>query len=253
MTDSLSTSSSDHCSLITDHSSAPGHAEATAIRQDFATSIAGLQAYVSMGFRLMDVKARLPHGGFISWCKEHLGDLSRPHLYRSKFTAEILCEMAGIKCLTRETFGILPPEILALIEGTTQRSLMATVQEYRHDAAESEATALCEARWAVNPGLRDEWQPKCLSGLLTHVLALRGMDGQTATAGLPRGQQQAGQLLCRDVASMRHNWAHWPTIPPLTQTRFLSELPTAFLGAPPSVLDALEAALAAARREQAAA
>jgi hypothetical protein len=225
----------------------PGLSEAFAIRRDYETSLKGLRAFVSMGLRLIDVKARLPHGQYMAWISKLLPDLTHRHLHRSRLVAEGLCQMAGIKLDPRVQFEELPPEILALIDGASgYRTLLATVQEYRHDAAEDEARLLCEARWAVNPILRDEWEPKVLSGEITCVHALRGMDGQE-NSGQPRGNEHVGALLLRNVGSLMLHWDKWDTVAPRMRGEFLTKLPEAFVGAPPAVLDALEMALNKAR------
>ena len=167
---------------------APGAVEAAAIRADHAVATAGMRAFVRMGFRLMDVKSRLPHGSYVKWCEEYLGDLSRPHLHRAKFIAE-----GFSKCVPCETFENLPPEILQIIDGASEsggyRALLAEVHEFPAlIGSEADAKKACEFRWSRHSEEQDDWEPRVLSGELNYHRALTGMLGSSATAGKSRAE-----------------------------------------------------------------
>lgn len=226
--------------MITDLSPAvldePGLIEATAIEHDYERALKGLRAYVSMGLRLMDVKARLPHGKYLPWCETYLPRISKPHLHRAKFIAEGLCEKAGIKCLPRETFDdSLPEEIETFVEGASgYRALMAGIQEFRQDSDETAARETCMKLFAADAELRDEWEPRALSGELPWTLVLRGIKGQEATAGKKRSDPDYAILIFRSVTTVRNGFAKWGELPEQTQDeaiialkQLVSEMPAA--------------------------
>ncbi len=66
----------------------PGHAEAEEIRSLYESTNRGMRAFVVMGFRLLEIKARLPHGGYMAWMQKNLPQLSSRHLHRSRQVAE---------------------------------------------------------------------------------------------------------------------------------------------------------------------
>lgn len=161
-------------------SGAPGEVEADAIRTDYAVAMDGLRAFVRMGFRLMEVKARLPHGGYMPWCESFLPGLSKSHIHRAKSVAEQIGAL--LKCPTHGTFENLPPEILALIDTAgSQRGLLAGIHEFSETENEGKAKSQCEARWKKKPVERDEWEPKVLAGDISYLSALRGMLGKETT------------------------------------------------------------------------
>lgn len=194
---------------------APGMLEATAIEHDYEHAMKGLRHYVIMGIRLMDVKERLPHGQYLPWCEKYIHRVSKTHLHRAKFIAEGLCERVGIKCPTRETFdATLPPEFEAIVDGASGvRALMADIQEFRQDHDEETARAKCEAMFHSDPEMRDEWEPRALSGELSWTLVLRGIAGQEATAGKRRSDPDYTILVPRSLTTIRNGFSHWASLP----------------------------------------
>lgn len=198
----------------------PGLPEAAAIREDHATATAGMRAFVRMGFRLMDVKSRLPHGEYIPWCEKFLKGLSKPHLHRAKFIADHFS-----KCLTCETFDELTPEALQIIDGTGGiYSLMAAIQDFPEIiGSEADAKKSCEARWERHPEERDDWEPRVLSGEMNYHRALTGMLGSSATAGKPREPVRPFEILLNASWKMAKHFASFDGLPPLAQARVIEE------------------------------
>jgi hypothetical protein len=220
----------------------PGAVEATRIRELYTTAVAGVRAYVEMGFRLMDTKARLPHGQYIAWCDKHLAGLSRPVLFRAKTIAEGL-----VKCFQAETFGSLPPAALELIDGHAgHRALLATIQEYRHDETEETSRIACEKRWKEDlrgAQLRDEWYPRIMAGEVTYTQALSGMNG-SESAGKKRPDACHFSLLRRDFTSIATSIGHWDELTPEQQSALLTSAPAVVEAAPPALLAAWKEAIA---------
>jgi len=194
---------------------APGLLEATAIEHDYERAIKGLRAYVSMGLRLMEVKERLPHGKYMEWCETYLPRISKIHLHRAKFVAAGLCQMAGIKCTTRDTFEeSLPAEIESILEtSTSHRALLATVHQFQQGPDEDRARLECERFFAADPALRDEWEPKVLSGELTWCRAHAGIAGQVATKGGKRADPEYSVLIPQSLKTLGNGFAQWEKLP----------------------------------------
>jgi hypothetical protein len=219
----------------------PGDVDSTAIRKDYDTTLQGLRAFVRMGFRLMDVKSRLPHGNYSPWCAEHLGGLSRAVLSRAKQIAH-----GFAKCFACETFDRLPPEAIAIIEGCSEkggyRALLAAVHEFPTGALEQKNRLICEGRWQMDAELRDEWEPRVLSGECTYTEALNGMNGQEL-----KGKQRPGSdyygLLTRNLTSLPLCWPKFGELPPEQQSELLVKLPNIAQGAPPVALEVLRKAI----------
>jgi hypothetical protein len=218
----------------------PGLPEAAAIREDHATATAGMRAFVRMGFRLMDVKSRLPHGEYIPWCEKFLKGLSRRHLHRAKFVAEYFSQMCPVG-----TFEELPPEALQLIDGTGGgQSLMAALQDFPEIiGSEADAKKACESRWERHPEERDDWEPRVLSGEMNYHRALTGMLGSSATAGKPRGDVGIFSNLNRAANLMTRHFGHYDQMTEDAQTSFLVSLTQAMEHAPQAVKTAILATL----------
>ena len=192
----------------------PGQLEATAIEFDNEQAMKGRRHYVLMGLRLMDVKARLPHGQFIPWLETHLPTISKPHLHRAKSIAQGLCDMTGVKFIARDKFEAfateLPPELEMIVDGASgYRALMAEIQEFRSDHDEETAKAKCAALFAQDAELRDEWEPRALSGEMSWTLVLRGIAGQVATKGGKRSEPDYASLVPRSLTTIRNGFAKW--------------------------------------------
>jgi hypothetical protein len=218
----------------------PGELEAAAIREDHATATAGMRAFVRMGFRLMDVKSRLPHGEYIPWCDKHLKGLSRRHLHRAKFVAEYFSQMCPVG-----TFEELPPKALELIDGTGGgQSLMAALQDFPEiTGSEADAKKACESRWDRHPEERDDWEPRVLSGELSYLRAIQGMLGSEATAGKPRGEIGVFPNLFRAANLMIRHFGAFDTMTAEAKTSFLVSLSDAMEKAPDDVKKAVRIAL----------
>jgi hypothetical protein len=225
-------------------SEAPGIAEAAAIAADYQVAMSGLRSFVTMGLRLMDVKARLPHGGYLPWCEKFLPKLSKPHLHRAKSIAQGLCEILGVKCLARETFENLPVEMAEIIDGASgYRALLGTIKEFRTDADEARAKATCESFFAADPALRDEWEPRVLAGEMSWCEAVRGIAGHVATAGKKRGEPNYVALLPQSLTTLRNGFAKWGDLPEETRAKAVVEFRSLAAAMPPELRDALKSSL----------
>lgn len=223
----------------------PGTAEAAAIRADYDVAKQGMRAFVSMGLRLMDVKARLPHGHYMPWVAKHLPDLTHRQLHKAKCVAWSLCEAANVKLEPRFQFEDLPPEVLAIIEGaSSQRALLSTVHEFREGAEETLAAGKCEEYFRKDPDLRDEWEPRVLSGEMSWCQAVRGIAGAVATSGVRRGAADYAVLVRKSLVTLRNGFARWGELPDAARAeaaiefrQIVAELPQelrALLGLPKS-------------------
>jgi len=164
----------------------PGKAEAKEILALFDLANKGMRAFVMMGFRLISVKARLPHGQYMHWMEKHLKGLSRFQLHRSRQIAEGIAIRLGwdAQMLHARTFETdLPPEVCDLIDGKSGRALLSELRDFTEDTEDVACRQLCEARWAIDPLERDDWQPRVLSGEMTYHRAYIGMLGADATEG----------------------------------------------------------------------
>lgn len=191
---------------------APGALEAAAIREDHATATSGMRAFVRMGFRLMDVKSRLPHGEYIPWCEKFLKGLSKRHLHRAKFIAENFAKKDS--CVL---FEELPPEALAEIDGANEsggyRALLAEFQDFPEIiGSEADAKKACEARWERKPEERDEWEPRVLSGEMSYHRARTGMLGSVGTKGKARESTKIWTLMTRNANSMKGLWKDYSAL-----------------------------------------
>jgi hypothetical protein len=226
---------------------APGQDEARAIRADYEQSMSGLRAFVRMGFRLVAVKAALPHGQFLTWCDAYLPDLTPRHLQRAKRIAEGLADMAGIKCDPRVVFerADLPSEILALIDGKTgYKALLATVAEYRDDEAERQAEAQCQRLFAADPALRDEWESRVIAGEISWCQAVRGIAGQQSTAGKRRNDPDYERLVFSSLKTLHNGLSgHWDRLPADRRAELVVSLKTMAAEWPADLRHALAAAL----------
>lgn len=220
---------------------APGTLEATAIEYDYEHAMKGLRHYVIMGIRLMDVKARLPHGQYLPWCDKYIPQVSKTHLHRAKFIAEGLCERVGIKCPTRGTFdATLPPEFEAIVDGASGVSaLLADIQEFRQDHDEETARAKCQSLFEDDAELRDEWEPRALSGELSWTLVWRGIKGQEATKGGNRSDPDYSILIPRSFTTLRNGFANWDDLKPEVQDQVVIAAVQLAADMPPAVKAAL--------------
>jgi hypothetical protein len=187
----------------------PGAAEAAEIRALYATAQAGIRAFVLMGFRLIEVKARLPHGGYMRWISENLSDLGRSHLHRSRQVAEGIALHLGWDGSNVPRVGHLPelpPEVLELIDGKSGRALLAELREPLDEKAAKTEEAhrlLCEEVWEHDGGKRDEWEPRVLSGEINYHRAYTGMLGETATAGKAKEEREVWAVFDSKLCAMK--------------------------------------------------
>jgi len=218
----------------------PGMAEAAKIRANYEVAMKGMRAFVDMGFQLIEVKSRLPHGKFMAWVEHFLPDLCHRHLHRARSIAAGFAEMAGVKLDSRVQFDELPPEIVEQIDGATgYRALLAAIHEFRSDELETKNRELCEARWKADPELRDEWEPRVLSGEVTYTYAMRGMTGQELK-GAARPRVDYGKITLRNLTSQPIAWKHWDSFPAEYRNEILLKVPALVEGAPMIVLATLQ-------------
>lgn len=223
----------------------PGDKEAAAIRADYEIFAKGAEAFLRMGLRLIDVKARLPHGQFMDWCEEHLSGLSNRWLQKSKQTASSALKVAGVQMRTAVRIWEspeLPPELAELIEGRSARQLIADIREFRSDELEEKNKRLCEERWARDPEARDEWEPQVLAGEVTYTYAMRGMTGQELK-GAARPRVNYDALISRNLTSLPKCWEKWGELSDEAKTEALNKLPESVSTAPLVVLQTLQRAI----------
>lgn len=194
----------------------PGEMEANAIRKDYEIFAKGAEAFLRMGLRLIDVKARLRHGEYMPWCEENLGELSKPWIHRAKQTAEWAIKRVGTKCLPPVDIWNsekLPLELAEMVDGRSANQLIAEIHEFRQDEAEKKAKAACESAFLDDPELRDEWEPRVLSGELTWCEARVGIAGQTTTKGKKRSAPDYSHLLRSSIVTLGNGFSKWTELP----------------------------------------
>jgi hypothetical protein len=197
----------------------PGMGEAAAIEVDYQAALKGLRSFVRMGFRLMDVKARLPHGQFIPWIQQHLSGLSQRHLYNAKQTAEGICQMLGFKFAPECKFDQLPEEVLQMVDGASgYRALLGCIREFKDSSTEEAAKAKCLTYFDQDPALRDEWEPRVISGEMTWCEAVRGIAGHVATAGKNRAEPNYAILVPQSLTTLKNGFSKWDSMPEETRT-----------------------------------
>lgn len=222
---------------------APGEAEAAAIRADYGVAMDGLRAFVRMGFRLMEVKARLPHGGYMPWCEQFLPELRKSHIHRAKSVAEQIGVM--LKCPTRGTFEDLPSEVLEFIDAAgSQRSLLSKLHDFAESEDNEKARKQCEAIWEKKPVERDEWEPLVLSGDIGYLAALRGMLGAAATKGQSKADPVAASIaLPKALRTMTLHLRAFETLGEHARYEFAIELEEMITHAPAPVREMMLKAL----------
>lgn len=216
-------------------SNAPGETEASAIRADYGVAMDGLRAFVRMGFRLMEVKARLPHGGYIPWCEQYLPSLRKSQIHRAKSIAEQIGAM--LKCPIVGHLEELPAEVLEIIDASqTQKNLLANLHDFAESEDEWKARKQCEAIWEKKPGDRDEWEPLVLSGDIGYLAALRGMLGQAATKGQKKADPKAASIaLPKALRTMTLHLRAFDTLSEHARYEFAIELEEMITHAPAPV------------------
>lgn len=193
----------------------PGDLEAAAIRENYKLVVAGGRAFLLMGLRLIDVKARLRHGEYMPWCEAHLPDLSKPWIHRAKQTAEWALKRVGIPNVYQVDIWNsqnLPAELAEMVDGRSANQLIAEIHEFRQDETEQKAKAACESAFLDDPELRDEWEPRVLSGELTWCEARVGIAGQTTTKGKKRPAPDYSQLLRSSIVTLSNGFSKWADI-----------------------------------------
>lgn len=193
----------------------PGKLEANAIRTDYEIFTSGAEACLRMGLRLIDVKARLPHGKYMPWCEEHLSDLRKSSIHRAKQAAEIALKSIGQMSNALDIWNSheLPEELAELVHGKSSRQLIAEIHEFRQDEVEKKAQAACESAFLDDPELRDEWEPRVLSGELTWCEARVGIAGQTTTKGKKRTAPDYSHLLRSSIVTLGNGFSKWNDLP----------------------------------------
>lgn len=230
----------------------PGEVDAAAIRKDYATFAKGAEAFIRMGLRLMDVKARLPHGRYMAWTREHLPDLKQAWIQRAKQTAEGVLAMAGIKYLPPvgiwEAEGF-PPALAQLLDGKSARQLISDVHDFNSPDNGPEYQKWCEEKWQEDPALRDEFEPSVQCGDRTYKQAKIAMLGVKDRGGA-RSPIEYLAIAKRNARSLPALWKNWEQIPAEHHEDVLALYGEAFNGAPLQVLDVIEAAIARHRAKE---
>lgn len=203
----------------------PGAAEAAEIRGLYATAQEGIRAFVLMGFRLIEVKARLPHGRYMAWLETNLGDLTHRHLHSSRRIAEGIVLRLGWSNWNRgSNLETLPAEVCDLIDGKGYRTLLMELREpLTGEAAKSEeeCRVACEARWAKDAEERDEWEPRVLSGEINYHRALTGMLGQREVKGQAKPEPMAHERLLTAANLIQKHFEKWENISPTWKAKVI--------------------------------
>jgi hypothetical protein len=198
---------------VSEIATAPGEAEAKQIIHYYGIANEGLRAFVRIGFILIDVKARLPHGKYIPWLDKHLGDRSRMHLHRASQIAQGIANHLGWEPqMSHAVLHLkqLPDEVLNLIEGKSARSLLTELRE-PVPPSHPDTIKACEDLWKSSPALRDEYEPRVLGGEMTYGGALQGMTGKIHSKGKPRTETDHSQRLAQNFAGLARHIKAWDT------------------------------------------
>lgn len=221
----------------------PGDVDAAAIRKDYETFAKGAEAFIRMGLRLMDVKARLPHGQYMAWTRKHLPDLKQAWIQRAKQTAEGVLAMAGIKYLPPvgiwEAEGF-PPPLAQLLDGKSARQLISDVHDFNSSDNGPEYQKWCEAEWEKDPELRDEFEPSVRGGYRTYKQVKLAMLGLGSRGG-KRPPVDYAELLMRHQRAISQHWQHWDKILEERHEEVHAVAAKFFEGAPLTVLEVVAA------------
>jgi hypothetical protein len=213
------------------------------IGRDYERAMEGMRSYVAMGIRLHTVKAQLPHGEFMVWCAKNI-TVKKTHIGDSMRIAKGIAEMCGIQITDASVISHTEESpLLAMVEGQTHRQLVLAVKEFRQDPTEEASRLWCEERWAKNPGDRDDWEPRVLSGEITYIFAKIGMLGIETSKGQTRPDPAYEKLLARNAGSYTQIWEKWETLPEPVRHEGIAKLQDAFTGAPDEVKRSLLRAL----------
>lgn len=202
----------------------PGEVEATEIRGLWKKSSDGMTAFVLMGFRLIEVKARLRHGEYMKWVEANLPELPHRHLHRARQIAEGIAIRLNLQIGNVANLKSLPSEVAELIAGKTTKALLTELHDFESDPKEEEHRKLCEARWKKNAAERDEWEPRVLSGEISYYRALTGMLGHEETAGKPKQDTRHSEVIMTAANKLQKHFAHFDTLPPKSQVRVIEHL-----------------------------
>lgn len=99
-----------------------------------------------------------------------------------------------------------------------------------------------------NPGAREQFEPKILSGELCLGYAINGVAGQAATAGQSRGTIHQLELFGRTVSTLRIRFAKWEMIPAKNRTFIANEFAEAIADAPEEIQERILKTLQANRK-----
>jgi hypothetical protein len=223
----------------------PTAADAAEICGLYDLSNQGLHAFVRMGFRLIAVKSRLPHGGYMPWLREHMGNRSHRHMHRARHIAEAIALRLewdsqighNVSHLTE-----LPPEVCALIDGKSGRSLLAELRPPLSPEAEKVEAACaveCEKLWDASPEKRDDWEPRVLSEELTYHRALTGLLGNQISSGATKQAERHNELMEQAADKLKKHIIHFETLPPLAQASVVGYLTKMAAAMPPACREAM--------------
>lgn len=220
--------------------SAPNAREIKEIVTDYNAARAGAVSWVRLGFRLLDVKERLPHGGFMKWVDTKLANAANfkhRHLTNAMVVARALCKTAAIS--PREGVDELNNDasfLMSIVEGNSAHRLLLIAKEINTSEGEVEARNYCERTWKRYPGKRDEWEPRVLGGELTYTLAKAGMLGQETTKGKKRGAVQKVHILEKNVSGLKRHWKAVNEMSSAQRSEFISQLIEALECAPSEIV-----------------
>lgn len=230
--------------VVVETSPPPGEAEEKIIHYLYNEARQGMRAYVLMGAWLLDVKARLAHGEFLPWLGIHAAVLRKSALYNAMSMARRAADLAEISNfqlleILKEPDSEGARKIWALVDGQSQRRVLAEIREERTDDAEAKARATCERLWKSDPLLRDEWEPVVLGGGLDYCDALRAMSGQIATKGKRRAAPDYRYLLPKVFITAQRGFGRWGDLDVETRAEVTAGVRELARSAPPEVRAAL--------------
>jgi hypothetical protein len=226
----------------------PGTAEAEAIAQDYNTALNGIVAWVRVGLRMIDVKDRAGKGQFTKWVEEnlvsHVIPMKRAHLFRAKAVAEYLIYENGV---SRDAVLIVCEDqehpIWQDVIGKSTRQLSLEVSDAKTSEKEDEARQSCEERWEKDAELRDEWEPRCLSGEISYVHALAGMTGADETKDSERKSEKSFTKMNAAAGSLKRHWKTYNNLSPEQRNTLITSICDALESAPDVVRRSLQRTL----------
>lgn len=225
------------------------------IREAWVILRSGLFNIVHAGALSLDAKGQVKHGEFKAWLETEIPEASYPTMVRAMRTAERVAECLAYTPEELLAVCLAEPEteahqdLMGFLEGKSQRQLLTRiVDEEDVSPGEREAREHCLRAFEADPDLRDEWEPKVVSGELSWFRAWLGMRGQAATKGKKRIDRSSYERLPDSLGSAWRGLEHWAQVPPEAQIRARKEFRQILTRIPEEWLPEIETALQSRRK-----